>query len=156
MTLVFSEFSFILHLAHRLASLSKSLCRYSAAKSILLLTAHWPASSANCDFLVFFLFVMDVEKKKLKSQTPHPWVPRCMLGRPWGVCPSPQSSQKSGNHDTSNPCLTPSSTLGMDPGGRRPSHPWGQNQITPKSRLTCPARPPTPVPDFPPTALLMQ
>ena len=43
MTFVFSGFSFILHLAHHLASLSRSRCRYSAAKSIFLLTAHWPA-----------------------------------------------------------------------------------------------------------------
>ena len=34
MTFVFSGFSFILHLAHHLASLSRSLCKYSAAKSI--------------------------------------------------------------------------------------------------------------------------
>ena len=54
MTLVFSGFSFIPHLAHHLASLSRSLCRYSTAKSILLLTAHWPASSANCDLLVWW------------------------------------------------------------------------------------------------------
>ena len=54
MTFVFSGFSFILHLAHHLASLSRSLCRYSAAKSIFLLTAHWPASSANCDLLVWW------------------------------------------------------------------------------------------------------
>ena len=33
MTFVLSGFSFILHLAHHLASLSRSLCRYSAAKS---------------------------------------------------------------------------------------------------------------------------
>ena len=50
--LLFSGFSFILHLAHNLASLSRSLCRYSAAESIFLLTAHWSASSANCDLLV--------------------------------------------------------------------------------------------------------
>ena len=31
MTFVFSGFSFILHLAHHLASLSRSLCKYSAA-----------------------------------------------------------------------------------------------------------------------------
>ena len=53
MTFVFSGFSFILYLAHHLASLSRSLCRYSAAKSIFLLTAPWPASSANCDLLVW-------------------------------------------------------------------------------------------------------
>ena len=52
MTFVFSGFSFILHLAQHLSSLSRSRCRYSAAKSIFLLTAHWPASSANCDLLV--------------------------------------------------------------------------------------------------------
>ena len=40
MTLVFSGFSFILHLVQHLASLSRSLCRYSTAKSIFLLTAH--------------------------------------------------------------------------------------------------------------------
>ena len=34
MTFVFSGFSFILHLAHHLASLSRSLCKYSAAKSM--------------------------------------------------------------------------------------------------------------------------
>ena len=49
MTFVFSGFIFILHLAHHLASLSKSLCKYSESKSIVLLTAHWPASSANCE-----------------------------------------------------------------------------------------------------------
>ena len=54
MTFVFSGFSFILHLAHHLASLPRSLCRYSAAKPIILLTAHWPASSANCDLLVWW------------------------------------------------------------------------------------------------------
>ena len=43
MTFVFSGFSFILHLAHHLASLFRSLCKYSAAKSMFSLTAHWPA-----------------------------------------------------------------------------------------------------------------
>ena len=38
MTLVFSGFSFILHLAHHLASFSRSFCRYSAAKLILFNT----------------------------------------------------------------------------------------------------------------------
>ena len=54
MSFVFSGFSFILHLAHHLASLSRSLCKYSAAKSMFLLTAHWPASSANCDLSVWW------------------------------------------------------------------------------------------------------
>ena len=54
MTLVFSGGSFILHLAHHLASLSRSLCKYSAAKSIFLITAHWLMSSANCDLLVWW------------------------------------------------------------------------------------------------------
>ena len=54
MTFVFSGFSFILHLAHHLASLSRSLCKYSAAKLMFLLTAHWPASSANCDLSVWW------------------------------------------------------------------------------------------------------
>ena len=46
MTFVFSGFSFILHLVHPFASLSRSLCKHSTAKSIFLLTAHWLASSA--------------------------------------------------------------------------------------------------------------
>ena len=50
----FSGFSFILHLAHHLTSLSRSFCRYSAAESIFLLTAHWPASSANCNLSVWW------------------------------------------------------------------------------------------------------
>ena len=54
MTLVFSEFNFILNLAHHLASLAMSLCRYSTAESIFLLTVHWPASSANYDLLVWW------------------------------------------------------------------------------------------------------
>ena len=49
MTFVFSGSSFILHVAHHLASLSRSLCKYSTAESMFLLIAHWPASSANCD-----------------------------------------------------------------------------------------------------------
>ena len=51
MTFVFSGFSFILHLAHHPANFSRSRCRYSAAISMFLLTAHWPASSAHCDLL---------------------------------------------------------------------------------------------------------
>ena len=47
MNSVSSGFSFILHLAHHLASLSRSLCRYSATKSIVLLTAYWPTSSVK-------------------------------------------------------------------------------------------------------------
>ena len=54
MTFVFFGFSFIRHLAHHLASLSSSFCRYSAAKSIFLLTSHWPAKSANFDLLVWW------------------------------------------------------------------------------------------------------
>ena len=42
MTFVFSGFSFILHLAHHLASLSRSLCRYSAALSTLGACFHNP------------------------------------------------------------------------------------------------------------------
>ena len=41
-TSVFSGFSFILHLAHHLASLLRSLCRYSAAKSTLDACFHNP------------------------------------------------------------------------------------------------------------------
>ena len=36
MSFVFSGFSFILHLAHHLASLSRSVWNYSAAKSMFL------------------------------------------------------------------------------------------------------------------------
>ena len=68
MTLVFSEFSFILHVAHQLASLSRSFCKYFAAKSMLfLLMAHWPASSANFDVSLMVLgiwHVIDIDKKK--------------------------------------------------------------------------------------------
>ena len=53
-TLVFSGFSFILHLAHHLARLSRSFYKYFAATSILLFTAHWPALSGNCDPLVWW------------------------------------------------------------------------------------------------------
>ena len=60
MTLGFSGFNFILHLAHHHASLSRSLCRYSVAKSIFLLTAHWSASSANCDLLVWWWVGFDM------------------------------------------------------------------------------------------------
>ena len=67
MTFVFSGFSFILHLAYYLASLSRSFCRYSAANLIFLLMAHWPASSANCDLLVLMVttiwHVIDTDKK---------------------------------------------------------------------------------------------
>ena len=38
MTFVFSGFSFILHVAHHLASLSRSLCRYSGNKKPSILT----------------------------------------------------------------------------------------------------------------------
>ena len=54
MTFVFSGFSFILYLVHHLASLSTSLRGYSAVKSIFLLTAHWPALSADRDLLVWW------------------------------------------------------------------------------------------------------
>ena len=58
-------------------------------------------------FLFFFLF-MDVEKKmelkspKLYTQGP-PGTARVALGS----MPIPQNGQKSGNLDTSSPCLTP-------------------------------------------------
>ena len=55
LSLLFSlDLTLFENLAHHLASLSRSFCRYSAAKSILLLRAHWPASSANCDLLVWW------------------------------------------------------------------------------------------------------
>ena len=56
MTFIFLDFSFILHLAQHLASLSKFLSRYSTATLTFLLTAHWPASSANCDLLCLSQF----------------------------------------------------------------------------------------------------
>ena len=49
--------------------------------------------------------------------------------------PPPKYGQKSGNLDTLNPCLTPSSSWGMDPGGRHPSHLSGEDQIAPTSGL---------------------
>ena len=63
MTFVFSGFSFILHLAHHLASLSRSRCRYSAAKSIFLLTAHWLAG-VICKLRLVCLVVIDIDKEK--------------------------------------------------------------------------------------------
>ena len=47
----------------------------------------------------------------------------------------PKCVQESGNLDTLNPCLTPSSSWGMGPGGRRPSHPSAEDQIAPTSGL---------------------
>ena len=50
MTLVFSGFSFIPHLAHHFASFRRSLCKSFAANCIFLLAAHRAVSSANWDF----------------------------------------------------------------------------------------------------------
>ena len=61
MTFVFSGFSFILHLAHHLARLSRSPCKYSTAKSISLLTAHWPASFANCLVVGRLWHIVDID-----------------------------------------------------------------------------------------------
>ena len=47
----------------------------------------------------------------------------------------PKYGQKLGNTDTLNPCLTPSSSWGMGPGGRRPSHLSAEDQIAPTSGL---------------------
>ena len=68
MTFFFSGFGFILHLAHHLASLSRFFCRYSTAKSIFLLKAYWPASSANCDLIgglvvSWIWLVIDIDKE---------------------------------------------------------------------------------------------
>ena len=58
----------MLRLAHLLASLSWSLCRYSAAKSIFLITAHWPASSVKLRLVSLVVtriwHVIDMDKKK--------------------------------------------------------------------------------------------
>ena len=43
LTLLLSGCGFILHLAHHLASLSRSFSKYSADKSVLSLTVHWLA-----------------------------------------------------------------------------------------------------------------
>ena len=50
MTLVFSGFSFILHLAHHFANFRKSLRKSFAANCTFLLAAHREVSSANWDF----------------------------------------------------------------------------------------------------------
>ena len=57
--------------------------------------------------------------------------PGACQGAPGEYVRPPQSAQESGNLDTSSSCLTPSSSWGMGPGGRRPSHPWGWSQMTP-------------------------
>ena len=80
---------------------------------------------------------MDVEKKiGLKSPKLHTQGPpgACQGGLREYAHP-PQNSQKSGNLDTSSPCLTPPWISGMGPGSRRPSHPSAKNQITPTSGL---------------------
>ena len=68
---------------------------------------------------------MDVEKNmELKSPKLHTQGPpgTCQGGLREYARP-PQNGQKSGNLDTSSPCLTPPWSWGMGPGGRRPSHP---------------------------------
>ena len=50
MTLVFSGFSFILHLAHHFANFRKSLRKSFAANCTFLLAVHRTVSSANWDF----------------------------------------------------------------------------------------------------------
>ena len=78
MTFVFSGFSFILHLAHQLASLSRSSCRYSAVKSILLLTAHCIAS-VICKLRLVSLVVtwiwhvIDIDKEMYWTQIGTLW-----------------------------------------------------------------------------------
>ena len=64
MTFVFSGFSFILHLAHHLASLSRSRCRYSAAKLIFLLTAHWRKLRLVSLVVTWIWHVIDIDKEK--------------------------------------------------------------------------------------------
>ena len=41
----------------------------------------------------------------------------------WGYARPPKCGRGSGNLDTLGPCLAPSSSWGMSPGGRRPGHP---------------------------------
>ena len=50
MNLVFSGFSFILHLAHHFVNFHRSLCKSFAANCTFLLAAHRAVSSANWDF----------------------------------------------------------------------------------------------------------
>ena len=50
MTLVFSRFSFILHLAHHFANYRRSLRKSFAANCTFLLAAYRAVSSANWDF----------------------------------------------------------------------------------------------------------
>ena len=50
MTLVFSGFSFILHLAHHFANFRRALRKRFAANCTFLLAAHRAVSSANWDF----------------------------------------------------------------------------------------------------------
>ena len=51
MTLVFSGFSFILHLAYHFANFRRSLLKSFAANCTFLLAAHRAVSPANWDYL---------------------------------------------------------------------------------------------------------
>ena len=50
MTLIFSGFSFILHLAHHFANFRRSLCKSVPANCTFLLAAHRAVLSVNWDF----------------------------------------------------------------------------------------------------------
>ena len=58
MTLVFSGFNFIFHLAHQLTSLSRSLCKYSAANSIFF--THGPLAGVICKLRLVSLVVTGI------------------------------------------------------------------------------------------------
>ena len=84
----------------------------------------------------FFCLWMWRKKIELKSPKLHTQSPPALSGgglREYAH--PPQNGQRSGNLDTSSPCLTPPWSRGMGPGGRRPGHPSAKNQITPTSRL---------------------
>ena len=57
MTLAFSGFNFILHLAHQLASLSRSLCRYFAA-ALMSLSHKVTSSSSSSSCAVMFVSIL--------------------------------------------------------------------------------------------------
>ena len=110
-----------------------------------------PANTSQHTYklIKFFLFSWMLRKKADKEPNSTPkGTPSTCQGPLESVPvppppPPPNYSQKSGNLDTSNPCLTPSSRWGVGPGGRRPSRPSAASQITPKSGLTLSSQPPT-------------
>ena len=70
---------------------------------------------------------------------------------PWGCACPPQCGQESGNLDISIPCLTPSLSWGMGPGGCHPSH---LSAASPASGLHLVSQPSAPGPGSPPALML--